>query len=201
MKKRSRMPLYVSGGVIAVFLSLMVYAMKHDPNALPSQLVGKPVPAFSGPVAQGGNFDLKEVTGKGRWVVINFWTTTCVVCREEAPELERFYRQVSLANANAPLFVSVNIQDTPENILGWHRDYRLTFPVVTDKAGKISLDYGVTGTPETFFVDPQGTVRHRVAGEDDGDSILRFIDWLEKNPSAGTDEAMQGFTRVRSLGG
>jgi len=199
--KKSRMPLFISGGVVAVFLALMLYAMSHDPNALPSQLVGKPAPAFSAPIAQGGAFQLQEVSGKGRWVVINFWTTSCIVCREEAPELERFYRSVSLGTEKGPLFVSVNIQDTPENIMGWNRDYRLTFPVVADRAGKISLDYGVTGTPETFFVDPQGTVRHRVAGSVDGDSILRFIDWLEKNPGAGAGEAMQGFVASRSVGG
>jgi cytochrome c biogenesis protein CcmG, thiol:disulfide interchange protein DsbE len=201
IKKKSRLPLVVSGAAVGVFLSLMVYAMSRDPSALPSQLVGKPVPAFAEVTAQGSRFDLAQEAGKGRWVIINFWSTTCIVCREEAPELERFYRGVSLAGGSQPLFVSVNIQDSNESILEYARNYGLSFPVVTDRAGKISLDYGVTGTPETFFIDPQGTVRHRVAGSVDGDSILRFIDWLDKNPGAGSQEALHGFTQIRSLGG
>ena len=200
-KKKSMLPLVFSGLAIGVFLSLMVYAMSKDPNSLPSQLVGKPFPPFNASTAQGGTFDLAQDSGKGRWVVMNFWNTTCIVCREEAPELERFYKSVTLASQTTPLFVSVNIQDTSENILEYARNYGLSFPVVADKSGKISLDYGVTGTPETFFIDPRGTVRHRVAGNVDGDSILRFIEWLEKNPTAGSQEALKGFAQMRSLGG
>lgn len=200
-KKKSVLPLFLSASAVGVFLLLMVYAMSRDPNVLPSQLVGKPVPTFSAPTAQGGSFDLSEAAGKGRWVVINFWNTTCIVCRVEAPELERFYRFVSLADATKPLFVSVNIQDTNENILDYARNYGLSYPVVADRAGKISLDFGVTGTPETFFIDPQGTVRHRVAGEVDGDTILRFIDWLERNPGVSSQDALAGFTEVRRAGG
>ncbi|MCA2961958.1 MAG: TlpA family protein disulfide reductase [Silvanigrellales bacterium] len=200
-KKKSKLPLLLSGAAISVFLFLMVYAMSRDPNALPSQLVGKPFPAFAASTAQGGSFDLTEAAGKGRWVVINFWSTTCIVCREEAPELERFYRDMTLTDVSKPLFVSVNIQDTNESILGYARDYALSFPIVADRAGKISLDFGVTGTPETFFIDPQGTVRHRVAGAVDGDTILRFIDWLEKNPGVSSQDALAGFTEVRRAGG
>jgi cytochrome c biogenesis protein CcmG/thiol:disulfide interchange protein DsbE len=200
-KKKSYMPLVLSGLAVGVFLSLMLYAMSRDPNALPSQLVGKPVPAFDAQTAQGDRLNLANSVGKGRWVVINFWNTTCIVCREEAPELERFYRGVSLAGETTPLFFSVNIQDSNELILDYARNYGLSFPVVADRAGKISLDFGVTGTPETFFVDPQGTVRHRVAGSVDGDSILRFIEWLEQNPGVNSQEALQGFARVRSMGG
>ena len=141
----------------------MTYALQHDPNALPSQLVNRAAPLFSASVAQGGQFNLQDHVGKGRWLVLNFWTTTCVVCREEAPELQRFYQDVSSQGGSAPQFISINTQESTPEILGYQRDLRLSFPVVSDKSGKISLDYGVYGTPETFFIDPQGRVRHRVA--------------------------------------
>lgn len=195
-KKKNRTGLVVSSVGVAAFLGLMAYALNRDPNALPSQLVNKPVPAFVSNVAQGGQFDMQDHVGKGRWVVMNFWSTTCIVCREEAPELERFYTQVS--SQGGPLFVSVNIQESNAEIMEYMKNYRLSFPVVSDKSGKISLDFGVTGTPETFFVDPQGKVRHRVAGGVDGDSILRFIDWLEKNGEVSAEQAMRGFTQLRS---
>ena len=213
VEKRSRWPLVWSAAGIATFLMLMVYAMTHDPNLLPSQLVGKTFPAVKADFAQGGQFDLAAVAGKGRWVILNFWSTSCVVCRAEAPELERIY-QVSQASTQAlqrndlglnarvaaPLFVSINIQDNTPAIMDWIRNYRLTFPIVADKDGKISLDYGVTGTPETFFIDPDGNVRHRVAGEVDQSSIIRFIEWLEKNPLATSQDALRGYLGLQGRG-
>lgn len=187
---------FISFTVLVLFFMLMIYALNKDPNALPSQLVNKPARPFVASVVQGGKFDLSDNIGKGRWVVINFWTSSCIVCREEAPEFERFFQESK--TEGAPLFVSVNIQDKPEYILQWQVDYKQSFPVVSDRNGRISLDYGVTGTPETFFINPQGIVRHRVAGGVDKDSILRFIDWLEKNPSVTPEEALQGFAQMRA---
>ena len=176
----------------------MLYAMGKDPNVLPSQLVGKPAPSFLAQTAQGGQLDLSAQLSKGRWVIMNFWSTTCVVCRHEAPELEGFYRQ-SLGDSTGrfPLFVSVNIKETVPEVLGYQKDFSLSFPVVLDVSGKIALDFGVTGTPETFFIDPSGKVRHRVAGDVDRDTILRFIDWLEKNPDRGAREVLDGYFAVR----
>jgi len=176
----------------------MLYAMTRDPNALPSLLVGKTAPVSEAKWDNGSVFRSEEVIGKGRWVLLNFWNTTCVVCRYEAPELERFYTDVVLVRSDAPLFVSVNIQDTPDLVESYKRSLRLTYPVVLDSVGKISLDYGVYGTPETFFIDPEGKVRHRVAGEIDPNTAMRFIDFLGKNPNLSSEEAMRAFADVRA---
>ncbi len=182
---------------LVCFFGLMIYALRHDPNALPSQLIGKTAPAFSANVSQGGVFNSADQFAKGRWVVINFWSTTCIVCRDEAPELERFYLESTQKGSEAPLFVSINIQESTKEILGYANDFKLSYPIVSDKIGKISLDYGVTGTPETFFIDPAGRVRHRVAGEVTRDTIFRFIEWLEKNPDGTAQDALNGFARLR----
>ena len=202
-KKVSKSALVISGLCIGLFLTLMIYAMTHDPNALPSQLVGKEYPNFTASLNPVGEINLSEVAGKKRWTVINFWNTTCIVCREEAPELERVY-QTSLNNSSTtpdgikfPTFISVNIQDTNDAITEYKRNFNLSYPVASDKIGKISLDYGVTGTPETFFIDPSGIVRHRVAGSVDMVGLTRFIDWLEKNPNTTSAQATEGFLKVR----
>lgn len=194
--KRGRALLIAFGGII-IFVSLMVYALKADTEFVPSQLVNKPAPAFVAPIAQGGELDLKSIAGHGRWVVLNFWSTTCIVCRYEAPELESFYMQTQSNPQTAPIFVSINIQEGTTDILNYAKNFQLSYPIVSDKSGKISLDYGVTGTPETFFIDPHGVVRHRVAGEVDRDSIFRFIDWLDKNPDLSPEEALKGYAAVR----
>lgn len=190
--------LYLALAALLVFTGLMVYALNRDANYVPSQLVGQNAPGFVENTAQGSSFNLGNVVGKGKWVVINFWSTTCTVCRVEAPELERFWREdASKADASV-LFVSVNIQDEIKDILNYQKDFSLTYPVVADRAGKISLDYGVYGTPETFFVSPEGVVRHRVAGEVDRNTILAFVGWLESNPGITPQQAIDGFGRVRA---
>lgn len=198
MKKNSKNGVYAAVAGLLLFTGLMIYAMNRDASFVPSQLVGQPVPAISAPTAQGSAFDLKSFMGQGRWIVINFWSTSCVVCRVEAPELERFWRENASKNTAEPMFVSVNIQDEIADILNYQRELSLSFPVVADRIGKISLDFGVYGTPETFFIDPKGIVRHRVAGEVDRNTILGFVDWLEKNPSITTLQATEGFGQVRA---
>jgi len=197
-KKQNRVFGFVAIGATLIFLALMLYAMTRDPNALPSLLVGKTAPVSEAKWDNGSVFRSEEVIGKGRWVLLNFWNTTCVVCRYEAPELERFYTDVVLVRSDAPMFVSVNIQDTPDLVESYKRSLRLTYPVVLDSVGKISLDYGVYGTPETFFIDPSGKVRHRVAGEIDPNTAMRFIDFLGKNPNLSSEEAMRAFADVRA---
>jgi cytochrome c biogenesis protein CcmG/thiol:disulfide interchange protein DsbE len=92
----------------------------------------------------------------------------------------------------------VNTQDKIPDILNYQKEFKLSFPVVADLDGKISLDFGVYGTPETFFIDPSGQVRHRVAGEVDRNTILAFIDWLDQNPGISPIQAIEGFGQVRA---
>jgi cytochrome c biogenesis protein CcmG/thiol:disulfide interchange protein DsbE len=196
--KPSRTGLYVALIGLFIFTGLMVYALNRDNNYVPSQLVGKPAPVFNAATAQGTALDLSTLVGRGKWTIINFWSTTCVVCRVEAPELERFWREDVSNPAGQIQFVSVNIRDEIKDILDYQTNFSLSFPVVADVSGKISLDYGVYGTPETFFVDPNGLVRHRVAGEVDRNTILGFVDWLKNNPSITPEQAIDGFGRVRA---
>jgi cytochrome c biogenesis protein CcmG/thiol:disulfide interchange protein DsbE len=196
--KQGRTGLYAALAGLVIFTGLMIYALNRDSNYVPSQLVGKSAPMFSAATAQGTSFDLASVAGRGKWTVINFWSTTCVVCRVEAPELERLWREDVSSPASRLHFVSVNIRDEIRDILEYQGNFSLSFPVVADISGKISLDYGVYGTPETFFIDPSGLVRHRVAGEVDRNTILGFVDWLSNNPSITPEQAIEGFGRVRA---
>lgn len=197
-QNKSKKGFYAALAGLLIFTGLMIYALNRDANYVPSQLVGQQVPDFSAATAQGSNFELKKVLGQGRWVVINFWSTTCIVCRTEAPELERFWREDVSKPSSRFVFVSVNIQDQIKDILNYQREFALSFPVVADLTGKISLDFGVYGTPETFFVDPEGRVRHRVAGEVDQNTIIAFADWLEQNPTITPLQAIEGFGQVRA---
>ena len=200
MKKKTyyKKNLIISGFILAFFMSLMIYALKQDPNFNPSQLVGTKAPQFIAPIAQGGDFNSENYFNQKRWVVVNFWSSFCIICRNEAPEMEDFYQTVSLKKVTNPNFFSINIQDDKNSIEQWQKNYKQTFPVIQDIKGLISVRYGVTGTPETFFIDPSSFVRYRIAGEVNKKIILNFISWLDKNPNASQDEATKALMNMRN---
>jgi len=199
-QKKSYKNLIISIIVVAVFAFLMIFGLKHNPNFTPSQLVGKPAPTFTAQLASGNTFNFNANTLQNKWVVLNFWSSSCYVCRDEAHELQNFYQTVSTTNANNPQFLSVNIQDDTNAIMQWQKDFSQTFPVIKDTQGLISVNYGVTGTPETFFISPNNIVRYRVAGAVNKNIILNFIDWLNKNPQATEDEATKSLTKITAEG-
>jgi cytochrome c biogenesis protein CcmG/thiol:disulfide interchange protein DsbE len=169
-KKRRNKNLLISLVVLFVFAFLMIFGLKHNPNFTPSQLLNKSAPIFEAEVSDGSWFQFQNILSQKKWVVVNFWSSSCIVCREEADELEKFYKNYSFQVQ----FVSVNIEDSLESVQSWQKNYAQTFPVVLDKKGLISVSYGVTGTPETFLIDPEGKVRKRIAGSVD-EKYLKHI--------------------------
>ncbi len=178
---------------LAVFTGLMAFGLKQNSNFTPSALVGKSVPKFEANLYPIGKFYSESLNNTSRWTVLNFWSSTCYVCREEAAELENFYQNVSLQNKHNPQIISINIQEGVESVANWQRSYKQTFPVVLDKDGHISILFGVTGTPETFLIDRKGIVRYRVAGAISTKFILNFIEWFETHPEASEQEARKNF--------
>lgn len=200
LQKKVLRNLIISIIVVLFFGMLMVFGLKHNPNFTPSQLVGKKAPDFTAVLSSGEAFHFQADVPQHKWVVVNFWSSSCYVCRDEAHELQDFYQTISAVNKNNPQFLSVNIQDDTASILQWQKDFAQTFPVIEDRKGLISVDYGVTGTPETFFIDPNSMVRYRIAGTVNKKIILNFIAWLNKNPQASENEATQYLSKMSSEG-
>lgn len=184
---------------ISLFALLMIYGLNHSSNFNPSPLVGKSAPLFTAPLAQGGMTHAEESYQKGLWTVVNFWSSTCYVCRSEAHELEEFYQKSIADNPQKIQFISINIQDDIKSILDWQKNYKQTFPVVVDQNGLISVDFGVTGTPETFFINPNGIVRFRVAGELNQKIILDFIEWLSTHPNENQTETSKFLSQIAAM--
>ena len=141
-------------------LVLLAYGFRLNPRDVPSPLVGRPAAAFALTTFDGAPLALEAQRGKV--VVVNFWASWCYpACYEEAPVLERNWRAY---RDRGVVVLGVDIQDKEEAARKFIRDFNLTFPNARDTTGKVSVNYGVYGVPETFFIDRQGRIRAKHVG-------------------------------------
>lgn len=166
---------------VGLFLALLVYGLINKaPNARIDESLAQAqaieAPGLELPVLQQGalgpelgaslrpaladdRISLEEL--RGRPVVLNFWASWCVPCQEEAPLLERAWRE---ARPDGVLFLGLNMQDLTQDAGDFIREFDNTYPMVRDKSNGVARDWGVTGLPETFFVSPSGDVVGHVIG-------------------------------------
>jgi cytochrome c biogenesis protein CcmG/thiol:disulfide interchange protein DsbE len=160
-------------------LVLLAYGFRLSPRDIPSPLVGKPAAPFVLQTFDGRALSLESL--RGHVVVVNFWASWChPACYEEAPVLERGWREY---RERGVVVVGVDIQDKAEAAQKFIRDFGLTFPNAPDPVGKISVDFGVYGVPETFFVDRQGRIRAKHVGAVTDRALREQIDRLLAEPS------------------
>jgi cytochrome c biogenesis protein CcmG, thiol:disulfide interchange protein DsbE len=122
--------------------------------------LGEPAPDGPMPRLEGGGSE-SLADYRGRWVLVNFWASWCEPCRDEAPELERFQRR-----HGGPDFTVLGIdsQDLSDDARGFVAEYDLTYPQLRDGNGDVADEYGTTGVPENFLIDPRGNVQLLVRG-------------------------------------
>jgi cytochrome c biogenesis protein CcmG, thiol:disulfide interchange protein DsbE len=158
--KRSRIGLFLiplaAFAVLAVFLGR---GLSLNPREVPSPLIGKPAPAFTLPRLDDANVSVKREDLLGKVWVLNVWASWCGPCREEHPLWVDFARR-----SKVPI-VGLNYKDQRTNATPWLR--QLGDPYVMslyDVDGKVAIDWGVYGVPETFVIDRQGVIRFKHVG-------------------------------------
>ena len=160
-------------------LALLAYGFRVNPREIPSPLVGRPAPGFALTAFDATPLALNAQ--RGRVVVVNFWASWCYpACYEEAPVLERSWRAY---RDRGVLVIGVDIQDTVEAAQKFIRDFGLSFPNAPDPTGKVSVDYGTYGVPETFFIDRRGRIRARHVGALTDDVIRAHVERLLAEPA------------------
>jgi len=122
-------------------------------------LVGKPAPDFELETLSGGTVRLSKL--RGRPVVVNFWASWCVPCREEAPILRDLAEQQSAAGLAV---VGILFQDQAQKARAFQEEYALAFPSLLDPGSNTAIDFGLSGVPETFLIDRDGVVRAHIRG-------------------------------------
>jgi cytochrome c biogenesis protein CcmG/thiol:disulfide interchange protein DsbE len=160
-------------------LVLLAYGFRLNPRDVPSPLVGRPAARFTLAGFDGAPVSLEA--HRGKVVVVNFWASWCYpACYEEAPVLERGWRAY---RERGLVVIGVAIQDTVEAGQKFIRDFGLTFPNARDVGGKVSIDYGVYGVPETFFVDRRGRIRSKHVGAVTEDVLRKHVEALLAEPA------------------
>lgn len=160
---------------VAVFVALaaglyVALAPDRNPQVLPSALIDKPVPAFSLPPVEGRSLGLASADLGGEVVLVNVFASWCGPCLVEHPLL------MELAAQGVVAVHGINYKDRPENAARWltrHGDpYRRTG---ADLDGRVSIDWGVYGVPETFVVDREGRIRYKHVGPLQRDDLEQKI--------------------------
>ncbi|CAN1568488.1 TrxA Thiol-disulfide isomerase and thioredoxins [Burkholderiaceae bacterium] len=185
---------------LGLFLGLVVFlavGLKLDPREIPSPLVNKPAPEFSLPTLSGdATFSPKDMLGQV-WM-FNVWATWCVACREEHPVLVAFaqknslpivglsYKEIQPQDAAAKASDAVKLQVARERSVVWLKRHGNPYVTsVMDLDGRVGINYGVYGVPETYIIDKQGVIRYKRVGVVTpqllADKILPLIEVLNKS--------------------
>lgn len=155
----------LSVGLVLALLALLAWKLVADEGSeIPGALARgerPPAPAFTLPrLDEEGTLSLADLRGKA--VVINFWASWCVPCKEEAPVLEAAWRE---HRDEGLVVLGVDFNDLRGDALRFMEEVGMTYPVVYDRDGGLVAKFGATGVPETFFVDRRGRlVGKRIAG-------------------------------------
>ena len=158
---------------LAVFVALLAFlfvGLFRDPREVPSPLVDKPAPAFSLANLHQPGERLTNADMRGQVWLLNVWASWCVSCRVEHPLL------VALAKADVVPVIVLAYKDKPEDGLAWLASngdpYRMS---IVDRDGRVGIDFGVYGVPETFVIDKSGIIRYKQIGPLTADALDKKI--------------------------
>jgi cytochrome c biogenesis protein CcmG/thiol:disulfide interchange protein DsbE len=153
--------------LLAVFLAV---GLTRDPREVPSPFIGKAAPAFKlERVADAGTAFTPEDM-KGKVWLLNVWASWCASCRVEHPVL------VDMAKKNLVPIVGLTYKDRREDALKWLARYGDPYALSAyDVEGKVGIDYGVYGAPETFVIDKQGVIRYKQIGPITNEALEKTI--------------------------
>ncbi|MGH7307430.1 MAG: TlpA family protein disulfide reductase [Candidatus Rokuibacteriota bacterium] len=158
----TRRRLFVASAVllpVLAVLALLAYGFTREPRYIESPMLGRPAPAFTIALFDGRTLRLEDL--RGQVVFLNFWASWCPPCRAEAPALEMAWRA---SKDQGVMFVGISTQDEEDRARGFVDEFGITYPNGRDPGGRIAIDYGVWGLPETFFIGPDGRITYKHVG-------------------------------------
>jgi cytochrome c biogenesis protein CcmG, thiol:disulfide interchange protein DsbE len=148
-------------GLFGLLVIVLVVGLIHAPNkeVIASPLIGRSAPEFSIPNLHAGDAPVSAALLRGGWHLVNVWGTWCVACRAEHEEL------LQIAKAGQVPIIGIDWKDTNGDAEQWLALFGNPYAAVgTDQDGRVAIDWGVYGAPESFLVNPQGVVVEKLVG-------------------------------------
>lgn len=160
----------LAAGILWTMFSRVPSAVGAPLSSAPSPREGFLAPDFTLDTLDGNQVTLSEL--RGRIVVINFWATWCLPCREETPALEKAYKQYKDSDA-VILGVNLTNQDLVRDVESFVQEFGLTYPILLDREGSVGYLYQVNGLPTTFFLNREGVIRTVLVGGPMSETFIR----------------------------
>ncbi|NUZ07134.1 DsbE family thiol:disulfide interchange protein [Piscinibacter koreensis] len=159
-----------------VLLGFLLVGLRLNPREVPSPLIDKPAPAFALPRLDDTTQTIRPADLRGKPWILNVWASWCVACREEHPLL------VDFAKRNLVPIYGLNYKDQQADALGWLARFGNPYTAsLFDADGRVGIDFGVYGVPETFVIDGAGVIRLKHIGPLTPDVIeTRIVPLLRK---------------------
>jgi cytochrome c biogenesis protein CcmG/thiol:disulfide interchange protein DsbE len=146
-------------GAFVALIVLLAVGLRLNPREVPSPLIGKPAPAFELPLLEAPDKTFTHQTMLGKVWVLNVWASWCAPCLIEHPQITK------LADSRLAPVVGMNYKDARQDAISWlKRNGDPFYTSVFDDAGRIAIDYGVYGVPETYVIDRSGVIRYKRIG-------------------------------------
>ena len=147
---------------LGIFVGLLVFlgvGLRLNPREIPSPFIGKPAPAFQLAQLHAPDKSISPQDMAGQVWVLNVWASWCVSCRAEHPVLMAF------AKTNVVPVIGLNYKDARADGIKWLQDFGNPYTTSAfDNDGRVGIDYGVYGVPETFVIDKKGVIRMKYTG-------------------------------------
>lgn len=170
MKRRFNVWFVIPLLAFAGLVWLMAIGLNRDPHLVPSPLINRPAPNFILPQLQVQGKTFSPADLKGQVWLLNVWASWCVSCREEHPLLLKFSR------AHAVPMVGLDYKDQAGDAQKWLSDYGDPYTLTAmDADGRVGIDYGVYGVPETYVIDRSGIIRYKQIGPITTDALQQTI--------------------------
>lgn len=157
-------------GIFIVLLGFLAVGLRLNPREIPSPFIDKPAPVFKLVQLHETGKTLAKEDMQGKVWLLNVWASWCVSCREEHPVL------LDLAKTNVVPIVGLNYKDQRNDALGWLKQFGDPYTLsISDTDGRVGIDYGVYGVPETFVIDKTGVIRYKQIGPVTPDALKNKI--------------------------
>ena len=171
MKRIAR---YVAVALILGLALVLTLAFRRDPHDIRTGTVGGPAPAFTLADLSGtGSIALERYQGKV--IILNFWASWCVPCKEENPALTEVWERYRGTDV---VLLGVVFQDSTDAAREYTARLGNTWPTAVDESGQVALSYGVFGPPETYFIGRDGIIAGRHIGPIDVQTLITGIETL-----------------------